>query len=149
MMCERNGFADYRGGPAGLGVAAGLRAGVLAQPVTLGSQGRLVTTGGPHGALHLVLQVPVAAVRTDKAKKRQLLSMRHKRSMPLEFDHQLQEHLWLRCSNTLNQPCSYLLTGPRSQISAFRKGTKEEPQNGQEEFRLESSDVQPAMISSS
>lgn len=68
--------------------------------------------------------------------------------MLLEFDHQLQEHLWLRRSNTLNQG-SYLLTGPRSQISAFRKGTKEEPQNGQEEFRLESSDVQPAMISSS
>lgn len=73
MMCERNGFAEhYRGGPAGLGVAAGLGAGVLAQPVTLGSHGRLVTTGGPHGTLHLVLQVPVAAVRTDKAKKSQL-----------------------------------------------------------------------------
>lgn len=39
--------------------------------------------------------------------------------------------------------------GPRSQISAFRKGTKEVQQNGQDEFRLESSDVQPAMISSS
>lgn len=102
-MCERNGFAEhYRGGPAGLRVAAGLGAGVLAQPVTLGWQGRLVTTGGPHGTLHLVLQVPVAAVRTDKAKKSQLWKrntchIRHK----LEFDHQqitsvLQEHLWLR-----------------------------------------------------
>lgn len=43
----------------------------------------------------------------------------------------------------------YLLTGPRSQISALRKGTNEAQQKGQDEFRLESSDVQPAMISSS
>lgn len=35
------------------------------------------------------------------------------------------------------------------QISAFRNGTKEAAQNGQDEFRLESSEVQPAMISSS
>ncbi|TNN30023.1 hypothetical protein EYF80_059827 [Liparis tanakae] len=43
----------------------------------------------------------------------------------------------------------YLPTGPRSQSSAFRKGTKDALQNGQDEFRLESSDVHPAMISSS
>lgn len=43
----------------------------------------------------------------------------------------------------------YLLTGPRSQSSAFRNGTKEAPQNGHDEFRLESSDVHPAIISSS
>lgn len=42
-----------------------------------------------------------------------------------------------------------LLTGPRSQISALRNGTKETEQKGQDELRLESSDVQPAMISSS
>ena len=39
--------------------------------------------------------------------------------------------------------------GPRSQISALRNGTKEAEQYGHDEFRLESSDVQPAMISSS
>lgn len=42
-----------------------------------------------------------------------------------------------------------LLTGPRLQISALRNGTKETEQKGQAELRLESSDVQPAMISSS
>lgn len=36
-----------------------------------------------------------------------------------------------------------------SQISAFKNGTKEAPQNGHDEFRFESSDVHPAMISSS
>lgn len=43
----------------------------------------------------------------------------------------------------------YLLTGPSSQISALSSGTKVAEQNGQLELRLESSDVQPAMISSS
>lgn len=43
----------------------------------------------------------------------------------------------------------YLLTGPRSQISALSSGTKVAEQKGQLELRFESSDVQPAMISSS
>ena len=43
----------------------------------------------------------------------------------------------------------HLLMGPRSQISALSRGTKVDRQKGQLEFRLESSDVQPAMISSS
>lgn len=43
----------------------------------------------------------------------------------------------------------YLPTGPRSQISALSSGTNVAEQNGQLELRLESSDVQPAMISSS
>lgn len=59
----------YCGRPAGLGVAARLRAGVFTQPVTLVPLGRLLTTGGPHCALHLVLHVPVAALATERKRR--------------------------------------------------------------------------------
>lgn len=55
---------SYRGGGP-----AGLRAGVLAQTVTLGLLGGLGATGGPHGALHLVLQVQVAALGTEEEEE--------------------------------------------------------------------------------
>lgn len=44
---------------------------------------------------------------------------------------------------------SYRLSDLRSLISTFRKGRNAVPQNGQVLLRLESSAVQPAMISSS
>lgn len=47
------------------------------------------------------------------------------------------------------QAFSYLLSDLRSLISTFRKGRNAVPQNGHVLLRLESSAVQPAMISSS
>lgn len=55
----------YRGGSAILWVAAGLRAGVITQTITLLSHEGLVATGGSHCALHLVLHVPGAALRAE------------------------------------------------------------------------------------
>jgi len=54
----------------------------------------------------------------------------------------------VKCGVSCSSLC-YLQTGPRSRISAFSSGTNGAEQNGQVVLRLESSDDQPAMISSS